>query len=327
VRKGTRRGTAVVVLSLLLVQPSLVEAKPSFWQRVKEPNTERAYLLYRSAERRRASIEPEYTSREINARLSEQAALMIELAGGEDLDDPQLMFLFGDCLVSADAAYNARGREVLLAAIQRYPTAPSVAKAWALIGIAAKRAGDTAGEVFANSRALETEWDSGHRAELFLRRGMAHMRMRNLTQAIFDLRAALGENTSREIQALAEWALAVALDRAYDLPSALPHARAAAAERFGPAGTLSALEFSWFDFSPKYDVLYYRALAQLAVARQTSSSQDLIGELQASQLLWLAFTKAAAADDPWLERAHQHLAHLREELAQLLGDPTVAAPN
>jgi hypothetical protein len=44
-------------------------------------------------------------------------------------------------------------------------------------------------------------------------------------------------------------------------------------------------------------------------------------------LLWLAFTKAAAADDPWLERAHQHLAHLREELAQLLGDPTVAAPN
>lgn len=317
--RGTQLNALLGLASVAAVLwPAEVRAEPTFWDGVRDPSVMRAHALWRLAEQARDAVEPEYWSREIGMRTSEDAAIKIELAGGTQLAHAQLHFLFGDCLVTAGPPHDERGREVLLQAIGSYPNSAYVSMAWAQIGIAAKRSGDRLAEYEAYSRALEVEWNSAYRAELYLRRGQAAMLLRDLPKAIFDFRATLAETSVREYRALAEWALAVALDRNYDLPAALPHVRAASIARFGSAGTLTALDLDWFDLEPKHEVHYYRALAQLAEARQATEESDFAGALQAAQLLFLAYTKAAPADDPWAPRAKEHLERLRAEVASLL---------
>jgi hypothetical protein len=173
-------------------------------------------------------------------------------------------------------------------------------------------------ETEAYTKALELQWDPHYRAELFLRRGHAAMRMGDLGRAIFDFRVALEEVQDPALLALSGWALAVALDRSHDLPAALPHARAAAAARFPPAGTVTALDLEWFDFEPAYEVHYYRALSQLAHAQITTQEADRVGSLEAAQALFFAYTRAASPDDPWLPRAREHTESLRDRITELL---------
>jgi tetratricopeptide (TPR) repeat protein len=281
--------------------------------------------MWLGAERALVAVEEEYWTREINRRTNEDCAEKIQLWGGSDREDAELMFLFGQCLVASEQGYDARGRDVLLRAIELYPQSPRRAVAWETIGIAAKRTGDTMLELQAYTRALETAWSPFQRAELYLRRGHAHMRSGDLVSAIADLRIAWRESVEPAGGALAEWALAVALDRSYDLPSALPHARAAAAVRMGPAGTLTALELQGFDLEPAYEVHYYRALPHLADAQQTSDPADLVGSLEAAQALFLAYIKAAGPDDRWVPRAREHVEALRARLSTLLTDDSLSA--
>lgn len=298
-------------------------ARPSFWDGVRDPKLDRAEAVLRIAERERHAIEPEYESLGASARLNEKAAIIIELSGGAELSD-ELSFLLGSCLVNAGLPHDQRGREVLERLLARSHGAPFESSAWTHIAIAAKRAGDTAAEIDALTKALSTEFE--YRAELFLRRGQAHMVLQDLQRASDDFLAALELRPNPMIRALGQWALAVALDRSYNSPAALPYAQAAAAVRFGSAGTLSALELPWYPLNPAHDLHYYRALAQLARARQSQDTSDYVGALQASQLLWIAYIKAAPQDDPWLGRAREHLEQLREEVNGLLSDEEYAEP-
>lgn len=318
----SRRSSGCALLLIWLGSAREAVARPTFWDVVREPKTMHAYQVWLGAERALDAVEPEYWTRELHKRTHEDCAEKIQLWGGAELADPRLVFLFGKCLVSSERGYEARGREVLLGALALQPGAPFTADAWALIGIAQKRLGERAGELEAYTRALEFEWDPIDRGVLFLRRGQASMITGNLSQAILDFRVSAAETTYPAAAALAEWALAVALDRSYDLPAALPHAAAAAAVRTGPAGTLSALELEWFDLEPQYEVHYYRALAHLANAKHTADDADLVGVLEAAQAQFEAYVKSADVHDRWVPRAKQHIESLETRIAQLLGsDP------
>lgn len=301
-------------------------AEPTFWDVVREPTTAHVQQMWLGAERALAAVEEEYWTREIHKRTNEDCAEKIQLWGGAESENADLMFLFGQCLVGAERGYDALGRDVLLRAIELYPTSPRLAVAWATVGIAAKRTSDPALELWSYGRALESAWDPAHRAELYLRRGHAHMRASDLPSAIADLQIAWRESATPVGRALAQWALAVALDRSHDLPAALPHARDAAAARMGPAGTLTALEVDGVDLDPPYEVHYYRALPYLADAEGQSDVANLVGSLEAAQALFLAYAKAAASNDRWVPRAREHVDNLRRRLSELLAHEQESGP-
>jgi tetratricopeptide (TPR) repeat protein len=304
--------------ALALGSAGNVGATPTFWDVVRDPKAVHVHQVWLGAERALDAVEPEYWTREIHKRTHEDCAEKIQLWGGAELREPRLMFLFGQCLVSSERGYDERGREVLQSALELEPNSQFAPKAWAFVGIAAKRLGDRLGELEAYTRALEIEWDPLDRGVLFLRRGQASMIAGNLPQAIADFRVSSRDSTHPAAAALAEWALAVALDRSYDLPAALPHAANAAAVRTGPAGTMTALDLEWFDLEPRYEVHYYRALAHLAHAERTTDEADLVGSLEAAQALFLGYTKAADARDQWVPRAKQHIERLQGRITALL---------
>jgi tetratricopeptide (TPR) repeat protein len=309
---------AAAMAALVLGSAEDVEAEPTFWDALRDPETVHAYQVWLGAERALDAVEAEYWTREIHKRTHEDCAEKIQLWGGAETREPRLMFLFGQCLVSSERGYEERGLLVLRSALEIEPDSQFAPKAWAFIGIAAKRVGDRLGELEAYTRALEIEWDPLDRGVLFLRRGQASMIAGNLPQAIADFRVSSRDSTHPAAAALAEWALAVALDRSYDLPAALPHAATAAAVRTGPAGTMTALDLEWFDLEPRYEVHYYRALAHLAHAEKTTDEADLVGSLEAAQALFLGYTKAAAPRDPWVPRAKEHIERLQGRITALL---------
>lgn len=304
---------AVGALCGALSRPGV--AAPSIWDRASNPKTSHDYQIWLGAERALAAVEEEYWTREIHKRTHEDCAEKIQLWGGADSRDRTLMFLFGQCLVASEQSHDARGRDVLLRAIRAYPETPRLAVAWGAIGIAAKRLGDSELEVLAYTEALEHAWAAPHRAELYLRRGQAEMRRGDLRRAAQDLRVAWRESPDPAGRALAEWALAVALDRSHDLPAALPHASAAALARFGPAGTLTALELEGFDLEPDYEVHYYRALPHLADAATDPANTAL--SLEAARALFTAYIEAASPEDRWLARAREHVEQLHARLSRL----------
>jgi hypothetical protein len=148
------------------------------------------------------------------------------------------------------------------------------------------------------------------------------MRRQELPSAIAWYRAALSETRDAETRAWALWGLAVALDRSWELPAALPLALEAFRSGFGPTGKASVLDVEQGVLWPLPEVHYYRGLALLAEAR-ARQSKDGVGErgpgmvsfLLASQLMWVRYLDETDPNEPWVRRARQHLEAVREQLA------------
>ncbi len=308
----SRRRWLALVVTLTLAPEAL--AKPNVWDVARDPRAARAEELLERADRARIPADPGFEAVELQRKLNERSALMIQLAGGEELGSTRLLYLLGDCLVHASGDHNEEGRAILLRALAEAPHSPSAAGAWFAVAIASSLMGDHETEYRAYGKALEIEWDQDSRARIYLNRGESSMAQLLLPQAIADYRAALNETNSAVTRALANWGLAVALDRSMDFPAAVSYAVAASQARFGPNGRQMALDLSEVFFTPRYEVHYYRALALQALTRQLSGTAEYQTALENTKLLWLAYISAAPEDGPWVPRAKQHLRWINREL-------------
>ncbi|MEN9579726.1 MAG: hypothetical protein RJA70_2735, partial [Pseudomonadota bacterium] len=241
-----RRGWAVglhgaLVLALVGSSPS-VAAEPSLWDLARSPESGLAETLLRRADRSRVPLEPEYSGQALQQKLNERSALMIQLARGEELGDPRLRYLLGECLVHAGGSYHAAGRRVLLRALSESPLSPGAATAWQDVALASGWLGDHEAARAAYARALEIEAEPEVRSVLYLNRAESSMALGRLEAAISDYRTAAFETSALETRSLAQWGLAVALDRQLDFPGARAWVIAASRGRFGPAGTQLAVD-------------------------------------------------------------------------------------
>ncbi len=244
----------------------------SLWDRVRDPNTRRNESAMVEALRARTptDIPPDVVDMapEFESLLALRAATVLEMRGGAALHDPEVSYFLGDALVTADRGRDEDARNVLLSAIAMDPSSPETARAWFDIAIASNRLHEFEHERQAYDEALRVEWDGNKRAGIYMNRGEASMSLGDLTLAEKDYQIALATTDESEIHALAAWGLAVALARDENLPDALKYAYEASQMTFREPGgrTISALELPGVFFTPDYEVLYYRALAEMAIA-------------------------------------------------------------
>lgn len=305
---ATRRAAPWLSVALALVAVSPVaRAAPNLWRKVADPALARADAIKRAAERVREPRALDLGSGAILAKLNQRAAVAIQLAGGDELDDPELAYLFGHCLAHASGAHFEQAMRVLQGALALAPEHPLAANGWRDLAHVAAALNRFDVEEHAHEQALALHWREGVRSEIHLERGLAHMTQAKLELAIEDFVAASQEAVLSEQWAFAQWSLAVALDRQGDFPAAAVRVQRAAPARFGPAGRLTVLQTPVARFRVSYDLHYYMALERMARARAAADAGSRHSELQAAQLMWLRYLDAAVENDPWRSRVRQHL--------------------
>lgn len=303
------KGIRIVLLSLLTA--GAAGAKPSFWDRVRDPSEDRAYRALVQAVRARTPGDiPIEALPAFDSLLSMRAAAVLEMAGGAALRSPDVWFFLGTSLIAANRGRDEDGRALLERAIRADPDSPEVANAWFDIAIASNRMRDFEKEREAYDEALRVQWDRDKRAGIHLNRGESNMSLKDLSAAREDYSTALALSSDSEIHALSHWGLAVALARDDDLPEALQHALEASRMQFrSPDGSpISALELPGVFFTPDYEIHYYRALAAMAAADQAKDAASRRAAFGIAILQWQEYLAGARpARDAWIANVESEL--------------------
>ncbi|HEX4335950.1 MAG TPA: tetratricopeptide repeat protein [Polyangiaceae bacterium] len=313
-----------LLVPLVLCIASSATAAPSFWDAVRDPSRARVERALTQALRAREprEIPPEaldLLSEEERAALALRAVAILQEAGGEALNDPEVSFFLGDSLVLADHGQDEEARRILRRALAAQPDSPEAAHAWFQVGIASNRLRQFDAERAAYSSALRLQWDRNQRSTIYMNRGEAGMSLGLLKEARADYEAALALTDDSEIHALSAWGLAVALARDEDLPDALRRAWEASQFRFrDPEGNaVSALELPGVFYTPDYEVYFYRALGAMAAAEHADKAEERKTELEWAVSQWQRYlAEARPAGDRWTSNVEFHLTWCQRRLGK-----------
>ena len=281
-------------------------AAPSGWERARDPSAnQRAELLAR-ADHKREPMDATFDSPAIRAQLHRAAATWLDMAEVESMGDIDLLYLFGECLASAGAAYQARAKQVIERALEQAPEHPAAEQAWQSLGRVAASLGDYALQYAALEQVFDREWRQRVRVDALLDQGLGSMASHRLERAIERLQGARFDATETRQWALAQWALAVAMDRSLLGPQAAALARTASLAAFGSSGQADVLTLPETQLQQPAEVFYYRALALMGKGRVAPESERLT-VYQEAKFLWLRYLDASATHTTWHRRVQQHL--------------------
>jgi tetratricopeptide (TPR) repeat protein len=308
---------------------SVAGAEPStFWDRIRDPEIERAERVLTEALETRAPQLKNADSSELmqfSRVRAFEAAMALQLKGAEALPSADLLFFLGDALVDADRGVDEDGRRVLRKALAVAPESPLAASAWFSVAVASDRLFDFEAERAAYGEALRVTWDQDMQATILSNRAEASMSLGDLKTAREDYLSALARTTASgsEVYALAAWGLAVASARDDDLSEALKYAWKASTMRFpryvsGKGFVLTqAIDLSSVFFTPPHEIFYYRALGDMAGAEHAEASRDRKAALLRAIDFWDEYLSEARRNgDRWVQNAEQ----LRKWCARRLGD-------
>lgn len=321
-----------------LVVPGLVAvcfvagtARGSSWDRVAHPERARANALVVLVERSRVPREDRFFRPEDHALLSKRAAMMMKIAGAAEMRDENLQYLYADALFEAGEGFEVEAEVELHRALDWFPESPHAAAAWAKLAALASERDDASGATAALTRSLDSTWHVQLRAQLRLHRAEEYMLANDVAKALDDFRAVMDPGIDTEFSTRAKWGAAVALERAFDLPSALRLAREAASVRFGNGNdAVNVLDLPGATVHPSYDEHYYRALAMQAEASAESDPEVAVEKLQTAAFLWSLYVTEALQKHrpPWLENARRHRASCTARIEELApdADPEAGEP-
>lgn len=306
-----------LLVGWLILEPSGTRAlEPGRWESVARPAAASEAALVRSVERTRVPREDLFSSEDMLELLNQRAAVMLELGATKETPGAPLAYLRADVLYNAGATFAPQAEAALRYALHHYPESPLAASAWQDLAHLLGLHGQRSEELGAYRRALAGQWWQPGRAELRLNMAEVTMALGDVTGALSLYEQALTTDASPELQALARWGAAVALERSMDLPSAMQLVVQASSARF-PAGALSvsAIDLPGVYFSPAYEEHYYRALAAMAQAAEEKEESAKIAEkYQTAAYLWTLYISGAVREqsDKWLENAKRHRAFCLE---------------
>ncbi len=315
--------------AMLVCRLAAAEA-PSFWDQVRDPSVVKASRALDEAlamqvpivDFRAGSLGPE----EFLRARAYDAALALELKGGEALGDPDVLYFLGSSLIYADRGRDEDGRRILRKALSADPASPLAAQAWFNVAVASNRLLDFQAERAAYAEALQVSWEEDQRATIFSNRAEANMSLGDLRTAKDDYSTALEIATSSgsDVYALAAWGLAVAYARDDDLPDALKYAWKAIQIRFPTIDptkglvSIYAIDLPSVFFTPDHEIFYYRALGEMAVAEHASDPGKRKDALSRALEFWDQYLPAAKKNgDRWVQNAEFQRRWCTRRLAEL----------
>jgi len=211
-----------IALALLLVSspPSNARAEgpPSRWERAKEPDKIEDYRLHRSVQRMFPLIEEARRHRsDLYERYVRDLVTSLDSWDSANSPDVRLRIDLGRAL--HEAKDHRRSIEVLRSAIKLDPSHPMIEEAWFVLGLSCGSVGDHECERDAYLKTLELETEEAARMTPSLNLAETEMHFGNMKESValynetLRLSARVGASYTN---ALAEWGLAVALDRSGD---------------------------------------------------------------------------------------------------------------
>jgi tetratricopeptide (TPR) repeat protein len=261
----------------LMVLPSMAHAEgpPSRWERAKEPDKIEDYRLHKSAQRMFPLIEDmrRYRS-ELYERYVRDLVTSLDSWNAANSSDVRLRIDLGRAL--HEKKDHKRAITVLRSAIEMDPTHPMIEDAWFVLALSCGSLGDHQCERDGYKKTLEIETEDVARMTPTLNLSEVEMHLGNLKESIslyqetLRLSARVGASYTN---ALAEWGLAVALDRAGEKPSA-ERAAKRAIEISTSIHRDNILRDNGVYFYPDYEVLYYEGLGAVTLARGATSAHD-----------------------------------------------------
>ncbi|AKT44131.1 tetratricopeptide repeat protein [Chondromyces crocatus] len=301
-----------LLLGVLWLLPTAVQARPSVWARARDPQGEKQRETIRTAERLLLKSEQEEggLSPQMAQLYLTQARLLYEMAGVKTSTDPFLRTRYAGILQEL-GDYEATTHE-LEAILRLSPPAPVRSEVYRDLAVCYARLDRHDEEIRAYGEALALEPHAGPRSLLLSNRAEAFMAIGDITQAVAGYRASLALLGTREMFShgvTTLWGLSVGLDRSGDLESALENIRLA--RTYDPRD-MRINGPGWF-YVPSYDVHWYKALGhwQSARAAETGAARvQFFGDAVAS---WQAYLDSAPTEDSWAPLARVRLAQCERE--------------
>ncbi|MFO0571552.1 MAG: tetratricopeptide repeat protein [Polyangiaceae bacterium] len=296
---------------------SPVSAQPSIWDSARDPKSRRDYETLVGVERMLSredesmAFDPAFPERLMRAALA-----VVELGSGKDSRDARLLFLAGDLLSDPLLGRDEDAKNVLERALARDPESPLAGRAWFNLAIGAAKVSDPKREHHAYSRALESVWEPGFRANIYANRGESSMVLGDLEAAIRDYRKSIALADRPDLVALSQYGLGIAYERNGDLPRGLEAMAVARAIQIPGIG--SALDLPSVFFVPPYDIHYYKALSAMSAARRDAKPESLAIALLEAAEEWQKYLEPASADrHRWVPNAKRHQRTVLERLKRL----------
>ncbi len=322
-----KRVSALSALALFACTTSArADTPPSLWDAAKDAEARSAYLLHVQVEQlREAPAEDRLGAPALEARRMERARELLIDGHAETSRDVRLRFDLGE--IDERLERHEEAIRILTPALAEAPTHPASIEAWLSLAYAHAKLDQPREERAAYEGYLRLALDDRERLTAVLNLAEANMRDGRLDEAVAGYRDAVrlsiataGGLFTHGTEALAEWGLAVALDRAGDPAAAAEAARTASGldpRGMGFGRRQHIEDMSQVFFIPRYERLWYLALgesadakAALAVGRARHAAY-LYRRVEQMWTLYIDRAEHAVVKDRWipLARAHRVRAH------------------
>jgi tetratricopeptide (TPR) repeat protein len=305
-RRPVTARRALVPAAVLLLLTGVAAGQPTLWERARTPRSIRIHRMESAVERMLMRIEDAEGDPSMQRDFAQAALAMLELGGGVMLDEPRLSFLLARLLASDTIRRDEEAVPILRNFVATSPDSPFVGEAWYYLARADARLGRTREALLAYQRATDAVWDPDLSALSYLYRGELQMRLHRVADAKVSFSAALALTTKPETVAQSYLALATALERLGDLPSALEAAALAVQIPLHSDvyGDLTILDVPATNVEPPFDMYYRAALVQMALADRSDSPEAAREHVAAAIEAWNSYLGAAdAAVEPWSANA------------------------
>lgn len=323
-----RAGVAAVVMCLLASGTAAAETPPSMWDRAKRPAIEEEYQLHLSVQRVLRS-ELQDLSPAIDMMRNAQhlrALAMLHSAGAERSDNPLLRFDLAE--VYAEIKNHARAAEIYKAAMRDFPNHPLARRSRFKLAIECGYIGDHECESRLYREIISQETEPDEIATPTLNLAEADMHHHDLREAIEGYREAWrlsGSYASGALTAaLAQWGLAVALDRSGELREADEAAHLAVSTA---QNHVEILRTNGIFFFPDYEVTWYEAISYAALARRAPNAKVRLMHWQNAERYMGEWVRGAKrTKDHWLPIAEVRLATYTQERKRAEAELLKTAP-
>jgi tetratricopeptide (TPR) repeat protein len=314
-----RLGAAAGLLGLSLFAARSSPARPTFWERARDPDAAvesalLARLEFFLIEQATAGHDPSYFQHFARAGVA-----AIELSRVRQPKDLRLACAMGRILIDAGVDREAEAEALFVRALPNLPPGSLATGAWLELGIARALRADYAGAREAETAALDLAVEPATRARALSLRAASNARVGDLRRAEHDYRAAASFGGDPVSQALAFFGLGVTLERLGDVPAAQATFDTGLLVRLPLAHfeTDDPLDLPGLDFFPRYERFYLTALVAMARARHDDDAHARRADYEAALEEWDAYLLAADAAEPWLEHARRHREFCAGELRKL----------
>lgn len=310
------RRRAAFVAFVVLVPPA--QAQPvSPWQRVKDPGVGARSFIQHFADHKREPRDLDHATEKLRMQLNRACSNWLERVAGPGLEaseDAALLFLYGECLAYAGPGAVKPAGAVLERALALAPMDPYAPQAWNTLGRVYAALGELDAAYNAFERALEREWDGAVRVAIHIEQGLLTLAHAEFERAIERLSSAR-DATAEPVQwALSQWALGVAMDRAWLGSEGAALAWMASQGRFGVNGEFDVLALPGVAPEPASETTYYRALALMGKAQALPKDQRTATYLEA-KFMWLAYLREVEPSHPVVTRVRAHMARIDNQTA------------